>query len=110
MATDSNKKIVAENIKQAAFKQDRIKQEAEKLAEALKDLNITVGAKVSESGKIFGAVTPLQFTEAVKRFGHEIDRRKVTFETDVKMIGKFIANVNLHKEVKVQVEFEVVGE
>lgn len=110
LATDSNRKMLAEEIKQVQFKQDRIKQDAMKMAEGLKELNITIGAKVSETGKIFGSVTPLQFAEAIKRFGFELDRRKITFESDIKAVGKYMANLNLHREVKIQVEFEVVAE
>lgn len=110
LATDSNKKILAENLKQAQFKQDKIRKEAEAIAEGLKDAKIIVGAKAGETGKIFGAVNTLQLAESIKKLGFEVDRRKITFETDVKMIGSYIANLNLHKEVKFQVEFEVIAE
>ncbi len=110
IATESNKKVLAENIKQAAFKQDKIKKMAEVIAEGLKDVTLTIGAKAGESGKIFGAVNTLQVAEAIKKLGFEVDRRKITFETDVKFIGSYVANLNLHKEVKVQLPFEVVAE
>lgn len=110
LATESNRKVLTENIRQTQFKQDRIKNDALALAEALKDTKITVGAKAGETGKIFGAVNTLQLAEAIKKLGFEVDRRKITFETDVKMIGTYIANLNLHKDVKVQVEFEVIAE
>lgn len=110
IATDSNKKVLAENIKQAAFKQDKIKKMAEVIAEGLKEVTLTIGAKAGESGKIFGAVNTLQVAEAIKKLGFEVDRRKITFETDVKFIGSYVANLNLHKEVKVQLPFEVVAE
>jgi large subunit ribosomal protein L9 len=110
LATESNRKVLAEDIKQTQFKQDRIKNDALAIAEGLKDAKIVVGAKAGETGRIFGAVNTLQLAEAIKKLGFEVDRRKITFETDVKQIGTYLANLNLHKEVKVQVEFEVVAE
>lgn len=110
LATDSNKKVLAENIRQAQFKQDKVKKDAEQIAEALKDVSLTVGAKAGENGKIFGAVNALQIADAIKKLGYEVDRRKITFDSDVKFLGNYTANVNLHKEVKVQVPFEVVAE
>ncbi len=110
IANESNKKVLAENIKQAAFKQDKIKKMAEVIAEGLKDVTLSIGAKAGESGKIFGAVNTLQVAEAIKKLGFEVDRRKITFDSDVKFLGSYVANLNLHKEVKVQLPFEVVGE
>lgn len=110
IANDSNRKILAENIRQAQFKQDKVRKDAEKVAEGLKDVSLKIGAKAGENGKIFGAVNALQIAEAIKKLGYEVDRRKITFESDVKYLGSYIANINLHKEVKVQVPFEVVGE
>ncbi len=109
-ATESNRKVLAENLKQAAFKQDKIQKVAEATAEALKEVKLTIGAKAGETGKIFGAVTPLQLSETLAKLGHEVDRRKITFDTDVKEIGTYTANLNLHKSVKLKVEFEVVAE
>ncbi|QEC53924.1 large subunit ribosomal protein L9 [Anseongella ginsenosidimutans] len=110
LATESNKKVLAENIRQAQFKQDKVKKDAEKIAEGLKDVSLKVGAKAGENGKIFGAVNALQIAEAIKKLGYEVDRRKITFDSDVKFLGNYIANVNLHKDVKVQVPFEVAAE
>src|SRR5690606_37269611 len=110
IANDSNRKILAENIRQAQFKQDKVRKDAEKVAEGLKDVSLKIGAKAGENGKIFGAVNALQIAEAIKKLGYEVDRRKITFESDVKYLGTYTANVNLHKEVKVQVPFEVVAE
>lgn len=110
IATESNRKVLAENIRQAQFKQDKVKKDAEKIAEGLKDISLKVGAKAGENGKIFGAVNTLQVAEAIKKLGYEVDRRKITFDSDVKHLGNYTANVNLHKEVKIQVPFEVVAE
>lgn len=110
LATVSAKKVLAENLKQAAFKQDKIKKDAEGMAERLTDVKLSIGAKAGESGKIFGAVNTIQISDALKAQGFEVDRRRITFETDPKFIGEYVANLNLHKEVKVQVPFEVVVE
>lgn len=110
LATSSAKKVLAENLKQAQFKQDKIKNDALAIAARLEGVKLTVGAKAGESGKIFGAVNTIQVADALKREGFEVDRRRITFETEPKFVGEYIANLNLHKEVKVQVPFEVVAE
>ncbi|TAF46720.1 MAG: 50S ribosomal protein L9 [Sphingobacteriales bacterium] len=110
MATDSALKVLAENIKQAQFKQEKIKMDADAVALRLAGVALTIGAKAGETGKIFGAVNTIQVSDALKKLGFEVDRRKITFETDVKFVGDYIANLNLHKEVKIQVPFAVVAE
>ena len=110
LATESAKKVLAENIKQAQFKQDKIKKDADAMAAKLEGVTLSIGAKAGESGKIFGAVNTIQVADALKKLGFEVDRRRITFETDVKFVGEYIANLNLHKEVKVQVPFNVIAE
>ena len=110
LATSSSKKVLAENLKQAQFKQDKIKNDALAIASRLEGVKLTVGAKAGESGKIFGAVNTIQVADALKKEGFEVDRRRITFETEPKFVGEYVANLNLHKEVKVQVPFEVVAE
>ncbi len=110
IANDSNRKILAENLRQTQFKQDRIKGDAETIAAGLQNVTVSIGAKAGESGKIFGAVNTIQFAEALKKLGFEVDRKRITFESDVKFLGSYVANLNLHKEVKIQVSFEVVAE
>jgi large subunit ribosomal protein L9 len=110
LATSSAKKVLAENLKQAQFKQDKIKNDALAVAARLESVKLTIGAKAGESGKIFGAVNTIQVADALKKEGFEVDRRRITFETEPKFVGEYIANLNLHKEVKVQVPFEVVAE
>ena len=110
LATESAKKVLAENIKQAQFKQEKIKMDADAIAAKLEGVSLSIGAKAGESGKIFGAVNTIQVSDALKKLGFEVDRRRITFETDVKFVGDYIANLNLHKEVKVQVPFTVVAE
>lgn len=110
LATESAKKVLAENLKQAQFKQDKIKKDAEAIAGRLEGVKLTIGAKAGESGKIFGSVNTIQIADALKKEGFEVDRRRITFETEPKFVGEYVANLNLHKEVKVQVPFEVVAE
>ncbi|WP_033565172.1 50S ribosomal protein L9 [Sphingobacterium sp. SYP-B4668] len=110
LATPSAKKVLAENIKQAQFKQEKIKKDATELATKLEAIKLTIGAKAGESGKIFGKVNSIQIADALKAQGFDVDRRRITFETEPKLVGEYIANLNLHKEVKVQVPFEVVAE
>ncbi|MGX1640795.1 MULTISPECIES: 50S ribosomal protein L9 [Sphingobacterium] len=110
MATPSAKKVLAENIKQAQFKQEKIKKDATELAGKLESVKLTIGAKAGESGKIFGKVNSIQIADALKAQGYEVDRRRITFETEPKQLGEYIANLNLHKEVKVQIPFEVIAE
>jgi large subunit ribosomal protein L9 len=109
LATESNKKIVAENIKQAAHKAEKIKSAALAVAEQVGDQVLTIVTKAGESGKIFGAVTTLQISEALKEKGIEVDRKKIVLKGDVKMLGNYTAVLDLHKEVKKEVAFTVVA-
>ena len=110
LATESAKKVLAENLKQAQFKQDKIRKDADDLAAKLQDVKLTIGAKAGESGKIFGAINTIQIADALKKQGFEVDRRRITFDQEPKVLGEYTANLNLHKEVKVKVPFEVVAE
>jgi large subunit ribosomal protein L9 len=110
LATESAKKVLAENLKQAQFKQDKIRKDAEELAAKLENVKLTIGAKAGESGKIFGAINTIQVADALKKQGFEVDRRRITFDQEPKVLGEYTANLNLHKEVKVKVPFEVVAE
>ncbi len=110
LATPSAKKVLAENLKQAAFKQEKIKKDAEAIAAKLADIKLTIGAKAGETGKIFGAVNAIQIADALKAQGFEVDRRRITFDNNPKTLGQYVANLNLHREVKVKVSFEVVAE
>ncbi|HAO51691.1 large subunit ribosomal protein L9 [Runella defluvii] len=109
MATDSNKKQLAENLKQAAHKAEKLKKDAEDLAAAIGDITLNIAAKVGESGKIFGRVTSIQISDALKAKGFDVDRKKITIE-DVKVVGTYKAQLDLHKEVKHTVSISVAGE
>ncbi|MFM7195039.1 MAG: 50S ribosomal protein L9 [Bacteroidota bacterium] len=110
MATESNKKMLAENTRQAAHKAAKVKQDADTLAEKIGDLTVEIGTKAGESGKIFGAVTGIQVSEALKAKGFEVDRKRVSFKTQPKELGDYIAILDLHKEVKHEIKVKVVAE
>jgi large subunit ribosomal protein L9 len=109
-ATESARKVLAENLKQAQFKQEKIRKDADAIAAKLEGVKLTIGAKAGESGKIFGSINTIQIADALKKEGFEVDRRRITFDSEPKVIGEYTANLNLHKEVKVKVPFEVVAE
>jgi len=109
-ATESARKVLAENLKQAQFKQEKIRKDADAIAAKLEGVKLTIGAKAGESGKIFGAINTIQIADALKKEGFDVDRRRITFDAEPKFVGEYTANLNLHKEVKVKVPFEVVAE
>ncbi len=110
LATESARKVLAENLKQAQFKQEKIRKDADAIAAKLEGVKLTIGAKAGETGKIFGAINTIQIADALKKEGFEVDRRRITFDAEPKFVGEYTANLNLHKEVKVKVPFEVVAE
>jgi len=110
-ATESAKKILAENIKQRAHKEAKIKADAEQIAQKLQGLKLTIGAKTSTTGKIFGSVNTIQIAEALAEKGFEIDRKVISLKEDqIKEVGNYTAEIKLHREVKVAIEFEVISE
>lgn len=111
LATPSSKKVLSENLKQRAHKEAKLKEDALKQAEILKSISIVIGAKTSSTGKIFGSVNNIQVAEALKEKGFEVDRKQITIKEDsIKEIGKHTAKVKFHREVVVELEFEVVAE
>ncbi|AKD03560.1 50S ribosomal protein L9 [Pontibacter korlensis] len=110
IADKSSRKVVAENIRQAAHKAEKIKNDAQELANNIGDITLELPAKVGETGKIFGSVTTLQLSDALKAKGFDVDRKRISFDQDVKTAGEYTATLNLHKEVKHQVKFNVVAE
>lgn len=110
-ATESAKKVLAENIKQRAHKEAKIKADAEVIANKLEGVKLTIGAKTSSTGKIFGSVNTIQIAEALAAKGFDIDRRIISLqEEQIKEVGSYTAEVKLHREVKVKIEFEVIAE
>lgn len=110
VATESALKVLAENQRQRAHKIAEIKAAAEAQAEALKEVALTIAAKVSEAGTIFGSVNAAQIAEALEKLGHNVDRKVIDLKQPVKEVGKYVAVLNLHKDVAVEVPFEVVAE
>ncbi len=110
-ATASVKKAHLEILKQKAHKEDKIKDEASKIAEKLKELTLSIGAKTSSKGKIFGSVNTIQISAALKEKGFEIDRKNITFKEElIKEVGKYTAIIKLHKEIQAEVPFEIITE
>ena len=110
MADKTNKKIVAENVRQAAHKADKIKGDAQAIADQIGNMVLDIPAKVGESGKIFGRVTTLQLAEALKNRGVDVDRKRLSFDQEPAAAGDYTATASLHKEVKHTVNFRVVPE
>ncbi len=110
-ATPSAKKMHAENQKQRSHKEEKIKVAAQEIAEKIADLKIVLGAKTSSSGKIFGSVNTIQIAEALKENGFEIDRKNISLPDDqIKEIGNYKATIRLHREVNVEIDFEIKAE
>ncbi len=109
IASPSARKILAENLKQQAHKLAAIKAEAEKRAEALKDVAITISVKVSATGVTYGSVNAAHVAEELKKLGHDVDRKIITMR-DIKTVGDFIATVHFHKEVLVEIPVKVIDE
>ena len=110
-ATASVKKMHKEILKQRSHKEEQIKLEAEGIADKMKDIKLTIGAKTSTKGKIFGSVNTVQLAEALKEEGFEIDRKDITIKEElIKEVGSYTATVKLHKEVNVEIPFEIFAE
>ena len=110
-ATPMAKKVLAENIKQRAHKESKLREEAQAIAEKLANKKIKIGTKVSSSGKIFGSVNTIQLAEAINKKGFEIDRKQIKLPSEsIKEVGSYTAEIKLYKDVVVSLDFEVVGE
>jgi large subunit ribosomal protein L9 len=110
-ATPSARKMHSENLRQKAHKEEKIKTQALELATRMTDLKLVVGAKTSSSGKIFGSVNTIQIAEALREKGFEIDRKSISLPEDqIKEVGKYKAVIRLHRDVKVDIDFEIVAE
>lgn len=108
-ATPSNVKVIQENNKQAAHRQEKIKEEARQQAELINALMLRIPTLVGKEGKIYGTITPLQLANQLKESGFDIDRRKILITDEIKSIGEYTATISLHKEVKASLRFVVVG-
>ena len=112
LATETNRKVVAENKKQKSYKEDKIRSEATTIAKTLETLTLKIGAKAGTSGKIFGSVNAIQIANALKeQFNFEFDRKQIEVDGDsIKELGTYKARVKLHKEIAAEVNFEVFAE
>lgn len=112
LATPGMKKMRAENIKQRAFKEEKIRKDAEELAAKINGLVVKIAAKAGTSGKIFGSVNNIQIADALKeQHNIEIDRKKITIPGEtIKEIGQHKAQIDLHREVKAEIELDVFAE
>ena len=109
IASESAKKVLAENLKQRAHKLAKIKADAEALAAKFEGVSLTIATKVSATGAVYGSVGAIQIAEELGKLGLEIDR-KIIVVSAVKEVGSYEATVKLHKEVTVKVPFTVVAE
>lgn len=110
-ATPSVKRMHEEILRQRAHKEEQIRIEAEAQAAKMKDLKLTIGAKTSTKGKIFGSVNTIQIAESLKEEGFDIDRKNISIKEElIKEVGSYTANVKLHREVIVEIPFEIIAE
>jgi large subunit ribosomal protein L9 len=112
LANASNKKMLAETIKQRAYKAEKIRKEAEFLAGKIEGLTLKIAQKASEKGTIFGSVNTIAVAQALKeQHDIEIDRKRIILPVDhIKELGSYTAQINIHKEVRVTVNLEVIAE
>ena len=110
-ATTQARKVHEENLRQRAHKEAQLKEAAEQLAAQMKDISLSIGAKTSTKGKIFGSVNTIQIAEALIEKGFDVERKNISIKDDlIKEIGSYSATVKLHKEVLVDIPFEIVSE
>ncbi len=110
LATSSNRKVMEENLRQAAHKAEKVLRDAQDLAAAIGDAVLEIKAKAGETGRIFGAVTSLQISDALKALGFDVDRKKIGLPNEIKNLGEYEASLALHKQVSHKVKFVVVSE
>ncbi|MFO7614315.1 MAG: 50S ribosomal protein L9 [Bacteroidales bacterium] len=112
LATETSKKVIAENKKQKSFKEEKIRDEALTIAKALEKISLKIGAKAGTSGKIFGSVNAIQIAQALKdQHKFDFDRKQIEVDGEsIKELGTYKANIKLHKEVSVEIDFEVFAE
>ncbi|MCO6494585.1 MAG: 50S ribosomal protein L9 [Bacteroidetes bacterium] len=110
LATPSAVKVLEEEVKQRAFKQEKLKKDAESLSEKLANQSVTIKTKTGTTGKIFGAVTTLQVANALKDKGFDVDRRKIVFNDEIKVVGNYKATINLYKGISAEIDINIESE
>jgi len=109
-ASESAKKVLAESLRQRAHKVEKIKTDAQTLALQLETVALTIGAKTGSTGTIFGSVTNIQIADELAKKGFEIDRKTILINEPIKEVGSYKAVVKLHKDISVEIPFEVISE
>jgi large subunit ribosomal protein L9 len=110
IASESAKKVLTENLRQRAHKLEKIKADAQALVDKMQGISLTIGAKTSSTGTIFGSVTNIQIADELAKKGFEVDRKHIVIKEAVKEVGSYKAIAKLHKEISVEIPFEVVSE
>ena len=110
IASESAKKVLAENLRQRAHKMEKIKGDAQTLADKLAGVSLTIGAKTSSTGTIFGSVNSIQIAEELAKKGFDVDRKSIIIKESVKEVGSYSATLKLHKDISVEIPFDVVSE
>ncbi|PCJ25550.1 MAG: 50S ribosomal protein L9 [Flavobacteriales bacterium] len=111
LATESAIKMLEENLRQSAVKNQKIQDEAQKIADALNEMVVKVVVKAGEKGKIFGSVTTAQLAEAINKVGHKVDKKYIKIKGDaIKNVGSYEAGIRLHKNVDALVKFDVIAD
>lgn len=111
LATTSAKKVLAETLKQRAFKEKKNIEDAQKAAEALKALEVKIAAKVGDGDKLFGSVNNIDVATALEKAGHNIEKKFISVSGGtIKRLGKYNALIRLHREVSVELAFEIIAE
>lgn len=110
IATESARKVLEENLRQRAHKLAQIKSDAEALCAKIDGITLTIGAKTSSTGTIFGSVNNIQVAEELAKLGYDIDRKIIVIKDAIKEVGEYTAQVRLHKEVTATVNLNVVTE
>ena len=110
IASNSNRKRIEEEIRQTAHKAEKAIKDATEVAEKIGELTIEIKTKAGESGKIFGAITAIQVSDALKEKGFEIDRKRISFESKIKELGEYSVILDLHKEVHHTITVKVLAE
>jgi large subunit ribosomal protein L9 len=110
IATESAKKVLAEKLRQRTHKMERIKEEAQALAVKLEGVSLTVSTKTSSSGTVFGAITNIQLADELAKKGFSINRKLIYINEPAKEVGNYKALIKLHKEVSIEIPFEVISE
>lgn len=109
-ASKTAKKVLAENLRQQVRKLEKIKKDAQTLANKLMNISLTIGAKTSSNGTIFGSITNIQIADELAKKGVQIERKLISIKEHIKEIGSYRATLRLHKDIVIDIPFEVIAE